>query len=70
MANEMRNMEELAPVRFRTNVLAEIEQLSDERRRLLGKMARFDDGRSTRNRLAEIEAELTRLWEIRRHELR
>lgn len=70
MTEEMRMMEELAPVRLRTTVLAEIEQLSDERRRLLQKLTRFDDGRSTRTRLDEIDEQLTRLWEARRHELR
>ncbi|MGA7671388.1 MAG: hypothetical protein WBW04_13265 [Nitrolancea sp.] len=70
MTEEMRNMEELAPVRLPTAVLSQIEQLADERRRLLGKLTRFDDGRTARNRLGEIDKQLTRLWEVRRHELR
>jgi hypothetical protein len=70
MTEDMRNMEELAPVRLPTAVLAQIEQLSDERRRLLQKLTRFDDGRMARNRLGEIDEQLTRLWEVRRHELR
>ncbi len=70
MTEYTRNMEELAPVRYRTEVLARIERLSEERRNLMGKIARFDDGRSTRSRLDEIEEELTQLWEVRRHELR
>jgi len=70
MTEEMRNMEELAPVRLPTAVLAQIEQLADERRRLLGKLTRFDDGRIARSRLGEIDKQLTRLWEVRRLELR
>lgn len=70
MTEEMRNMEELAPVRLPTAVLAQIEQLSDERRQLLRKLTRFDDGRFARSRLGEIDEQLTHLWEVRRHELR
>jgi|SwirhisoilCB3_FD_contig_21_9834756_length_356_multi_3_in_0_out_0_1 hypothetical protein len=69
MTDEMRAMQDLAPIRLRTNVLAQIEHLSDERRRLLKSLTRFDDGRSTRMRLSEIEEQLTRLWEVRRREL-
>ena len=69
MTEEMRAIQELAPIRLRTSVLAQIERLSDERRRLLGTLTRFDDGRSTRSRLNEIDEQLTRLWEVRRREL-
>ena len=61
---------ELEPIRMRTMVLAQIERLSDERRKLLGTLARFDDGRSARRRLNEINEQLNNLWEIRRRELR
>ena len=69
MTEETRVMQELAPIRLRTAVLAQIERLSDERRQLLGTLTRFDDGRSTRSRLNEIDEQLTRLWEVRRREL-
>ena len=70
MTEEMRNMQELAPVRLPTAVLEQIEELADERRRLLGKLTRFDDGRIARSRLGEIDKQLTHLWEVRRLELR
>lgn len=69
MTDEMRAMQDLAPVRLRTAVLAQIERLSDERRRLLKTLTRFDDARSTRTRLSEIDEQLTKLWEVRRREL-
>lgn len=69
MTDEMRAIEDLAPIRLRTAVLVQIERLSDERRRLLKTLTRFDDGRTTRTRLSEIDEQLTKLWEARRREL-
>lgn len=70
MTDETRMIQDLAPVRLPTDVLAQIEQLSDERRMLLHQLTRFDDGRSTRNRLGEIDVQLTQLWDMCRRELR
>ncbi len=70
MSEEIRYIEDLAPVRMPTAVLEQIERLADERRRLLRTLTRFDDGRVTRTRLGEIDEKLTELWEVRRRELR
>ncbi len=62
--------EDLEPVRLRTSLLERIDQLSEQRRRLLQEMASVRNQVAARRQLNEIDQELDRLWDERRRELR
>ncbi|CCF83709.1 hypothetical protein [Nitrolancea hollandica] len=62
--------EDLEPVRLRTSLLERIDQLSEQRRRLLQEMATIRNQVAARRQLNEIDQELDRLWDERRRELR
>lgn len=62
--------EDLEPVRLRTSLLERIDQLSEQRRRLLQEMSSIRNQVAARRQLGEIDQELDRLWDERRRELR
>lgn len=62
--------EDLEPVRLRTSLLERIDQLSEQRRRLLQEMSTIRNQVAARRQLSEIDQELDRLWDERRRELR
>jgi transposase len=61
---------DLEPVRLKTSLLERIDQLSEERRRLLQEMSSIRNQVAVRRQLSEIDHELDRLWDERRRELR
>lgn len=61
---------DLEPVRLRTSLLERIDQLAEERRRLLQEMSTIRNQVAARRQLTEIDQELDRLWDERRRELR
>jgi transposase len=61
---------DLEPVRLKTSLLERIDQLSEERRRLLQEMSSIRNQVAARRQLSEIDQELDRLWDERRRELR
>lgn len=62
--------EDLEPVRLRTSLLERIDQLSEQRRRLLQEMSTIRNQVAARRQLSEIDQELDQLWDERRRELR
>ncbi len=62
--------EDLEPVRLRTSLLERIDQLSEQRRRMLQGMSTIRNQVAARRQLNEIDQELDRLWDERRRELR
>jgi hypothetical protein len=70
MGDEGTTMQELDPVRYRTAILTQIEQLCEERRQILRTITRFGDPFTGRHRITEIDKQLSELWQIRRGELR
>ncbi len=51
------------------SVLQKIEELSEERERLVAREARHHAGDEERRRLAQIDHDLQVLWDLRRREL-
>lgn len=71
MHDDMVQPDDLAPIRYRSLLLREIERLSDERRRLLRRLAEGTrtESPALRLRLVEVNKNLTELWNERRREL-
>lgn len=63
-------VEDLEPIRLRTSLLERIDQLSEQRRRLLQEMSTIRNQVAARRQLNEVDQELDRLWDERRRELR
>jgi hypothetical protein len=63
-------MLDLQPYRLPTDILAEIDELSRERRQLLQKLSNTPLDPELKGRMSEIDERLEELWLQRRMELR
>jgi hypothetical protein len=64
------DMLDLQPYRLPTDILAEIDQLSRERRKLLAELSSSPLDPKLKGRMSEIDSRLEELWLARRMELR